>query len=97
MRRLFTIPSSLPVHVTLSSTGLHILGDLETHLRLAIYDLFNSASEDPGFNGINVPALGRRFFFTRYPRASLISFGGLHQSPLCPGGTPVIHPKVHPH
>ncbi len=56
------IPTSWPVYVTVSSLNLFIFEKKETLVQLIVNDVFETQSEEPGFNGINIPALGRRFF-----------------------------------
>ncbi len=51
---------SFPFHLVLSSVGLKAWKGKETRVSLALNDLFNSRSPEPGFNGIQIPALGRR-------------------------------------
>ena len=59
-----TIDFSYPLHLTVSTLGLRILPDRETILRFSVFDALNTQSVEPGFNGINIPALGRRLFFS---------------------------------
>jgi outer membrane receptor for ferrienterochelin and colicins len=58
-----TLPPSFPVDLTLSSRDLRVIPRLgETRFSFQIYDLLGTQSPEPGFNGLNIPALGRRFF-----------------------------------
>ena len=58
---LLYVHASYPLDLTLSSRGWKPLHGRETRLSLSVHDVLETASPDPGFNGINVPPLGRRF------------------------------------
>ncbi|HSI06292.1 MAG: TonB-dependent receptor plug domain-containing protein [Myxococcota bacterium] len=66
----YTLPASYPVDLTLSTMGLSIIegtvdsAEYETVLSVSVRDVFNSQSPEPGFNGINLPPLGRRYYIT---------------------------------
>lgn len=66
----YTIPASYPVDFTLSTMGLSLIegtvpdANYETIFSFTIRDAFNTQSVEPGFNGINVPQLGRRYMIT---------------------------------
>lgn len=55
------IPTSWPFHLSISTLDVRILQDKETVLQFVLNDVFETRSEEPGFNGINIPPLGRRF------------------------------------
>jgi iron complex outermembrane receptor protein len=55
---------SYPLHIVLSSLDLKLWGQRETLFQLAINDVLDSGGAQPGFGGILVPSLGRRFMFT---------------------------------
>ncbi len=58
---LYTIPASYPVDIAVSTVGLKLF-PYETFIQLSIKDVFDTESVQPGFGGINLPPLGRRFF-----------------------------------
>jgi hypothetical protein len=57
----YTIDASYPVDIAISTLGLQLLSNKETFIQLAVKDLLNSESEQPGFSGVNLPPLGRRY------------------------------------
>ncbi|MBI5510830.1 MAG: TonB-dependent receptor [Deltaproteobacteria bacterium] len=65
---LRSIPVSYPLDVAISTAGLSIFGrgedNKETTVQLSLKDVLNTQSPEPGFNGINLPPLGRRIFLT---------------------------------
>ncbi len=66
----YTLPASYPVDITLSTMGLSVIegtvpdSNYETIVSVSVRDAFNSQSAEPGFNGINIEPLGRRYYLT---------------------------------
>src|SRR5204863_10074510 len=56
----YTIDKSYPVDIAISTLGLRLLSQ-ETFVQLVVKDVLKSESEQPGFDGINLPPLGRRY------------------------------------
>ena len=55
------------IHYTgfsISTQGRHLFGDRETSLALHVSNVLNQIWYDPGFNGLDVPAIGRTVFLT---------------------------------
>lgn len=60
----YTLPTYGIIDLSLSTTGLRLLGpQLATRLLAAVRNLTDSRYSDPGFGGYDTPALGRTFFF----------------------------------
>jgi hypothetical protein len=59
---LWTIGPSYPLDLTASLVDLELLEARKTSLQVQARDLLNTQSPEPGFDGINVPPLGRRFY-----------------------------------
>ena len=66
----YTLPASYPVDLTLSTMGLSIIegtvpdANYETVFSVSVRDVFETQSAEPGFNGTNLPPLGRRYYIT---------------------------------
>jgi outer membrane receptor for ferrienterochelin and colicins len=60
----YQVPGYLYLGLSLATGGRKILGDRETSFALRISDLANRRWVEPGFGGIDVPALGRSVFLT---------------------------------
>jgi outer membrane receptor for ferrienterochelin and colicins len=60
-----TLPPTATADFALSTSGVYLLGpEQETIVALSLKDAFNSQGSEPGFNGVNLPSLGRRAFLT---------------------------------
>ncbi len=57
---LHWIEPSYPLDLAVTSSRLRLLGNYGTTFQLAMFDVLNTGSPEPGFNGINAPSLGRR-------------------------------------
>jgi iron complex outermembrane receptor protein len=57
------LPLSYPLQLTLSTHNIRLLGDRETALQMIFADALQSASVEPGFDGVNIPSLGRRLLW----------------------------------
>ncbi len=57
---LHWIEPSYPLDIAITSSRLRLIGSYGTTFQLAMFDLLDTASPEPGFNGINAPSLGRR-------------------------------------
>jgi outer membrane receptor protein involved in Fe transport len=61
--RRYTLPAYGLVNVTLSTLGLHLLGDsTETRFAVGARNLFDARFSEPGYGGFDIPTLGRYLF-----------------------------------
>jgi outer membrane receptor for ferrienterochelin and colicins len=60
----YRVPGYVYLGLSLASSGRKLLGERETSLVLRVTDLANRRWVEPGFGGIDVPAVGRTVFLT---------------------------------
>lgn len=62
--RLYQLPSYVLTALTLSMPERRLLRDRPTRFALRVHDVLGTARADPGFNGVDVPPLGRTVLLT---------------------------------
>lgn len=62
--QFYELPTYAIFDITLSTAGLHLFGaDAETKILVSGRNLADQSTPDPGFAGIDLPRIGRNFFF----------------------------------